>query len=90
LALDVAGPYAAKLLGDLGAEVIKVEPPDGDSSRSFGPFPGNNPDPEASGLYLYLNAGKQGTVLDLTRDADSLLELVATADVVMCSKDYSA
>ena len=45
LALDVAGQYAAKLLGDLGAEVVKVESPAGDPSRSFGPFPGNTPDP---------------------------------------------
>ncbi len=91
LARDVAGPYAAKLLGDLGAEVIKVEPPQGDSSRGFGPFPGNRPDPDASGLYMYLNAGKRGVVLDLIRDADSVLQLVGdsvlqlvgTADAVV-------
>jgi crotonobetainyl-CoA:carnitine CoA-transferase CaiB-like acyl-CoA transferase len=85
LAQDVAGPYAAKLLADLGAEIIKVEPPDGDPSRFFGPFPRNTPDPEASGLYLYLNAGKRGMVLDLTQDADlrACLQLVATADAVI-------
>ncbi len=83
LAREIAGPYAAKLLGDLGAEVIKVEPPDGDPSRAFGPFPSNSPDPEASGLFLYLNAAKQGIVLDLARDADRLLELVAAADAVI-------
>src|SRR5258707_9618745 len=83
LARDVAGPYAAKLLGDLGAEVIKVEPPQGDPSRGFGPFPGNRPDPDASGLYMYLNAGKRGVVLDLDRDADSVLQLVGTADAVV-------
>jgi crotonobetainyl-CoA:carnitine CoA-transferase CaiB-like acyl-CoA transferase len=85
LAQDVAGPYAAKLLGDLGADVIKVEPPRGDPSRSCGPFLRNDPDPESSGLYLYLNAGKRGIVLDLRRDADTLLKLVATADVVIDS-----
>jgi crotonobetainyl-CoA:carnitine CoA-transferase CaiB-like acyl-CoA transferase len=85
LAQDVAGAYAAKLLGDLGAEVIKVEPPDGDPARSFGPFPGNTPDPEASGLYLYLNAGKRGIVLYLTDDSDRsvCLQLVAATDAVI-------
>jgi crotonobetainyl-CoA:carnitine CoA-transferase CaiB-like acyl-CoA transferase len=85
LARDVAGPYAAKLLGDLGAEVIKVEPAEGDPSRGIGPFPGNRPNSAASGLHLYLNAGKRALVLDLIHDAEQLLKLVATADVVFDS-----
>lgn len=60
-----AGPYAAKLFGDFGAEVIKVEGPAGDSSRRRGPFPDGRPDPEASGLFMYLNVNKYGVVLDL-------------------------
>ena len=83
LARDVTGPYAAKLLGDLGAEIIKVEPPEGDPSRGFGPFPRNRPDPEASGLYLYLNAAKRSIVLDLAQDPQQLLRLVGTADAVI-------
>src|SRR5258708_10137345 len=83
LAQDVAGPYAAKLLSDLGAEVIKIEPLEGDPSRGFGPFPGNRPDPEASGLYLYLNAGKRGIVLDLAQAAEQVVQLVGTADAVI-------
>src|SRR5436190_19216268 len=59
LADGVAGPYAGKLLGDLGAEVIKVEPPDGDSARQLGPFPGGVPDHERSGMYVYLNSNKR-------------------------------
>ena len=55
-----AGPYAAKLLGDFGAEVVKIEGPEGDSSRRRGPFPDGRPDPEASGLFLYLNINKFG------------------------------
>lgn len=60
-----AGPYAAKLLGDFGAKVIKVEGPGGDSSRRRGPFPNGRPDPEASGLFMYLNINKYGVMLDL-------------------------
>jgi len=85
LAQGVSGPYAAKLLADLGAEVIKVEPPAGDVARSFGPFPHGRPDPEASGMYLYLNAGKRGIVLDLTQAADRrvCLQLAGRADAVI-------
>jgi len=60
-----SGPYAAKLFGDFGAEVIKVESPAGDSSRRRGPFPDGRPDPEASGLFMYLNTNKYGVVIDL-------------------------
>ena len=56
--------YAGKLLRDLGAEVIKVEPPEGDLLRGYGPFPGDEPNPEQSGLFIYLNAGKRGLCLD--------------------------
>ncbi len=60
-----AGPYAAKLFGDFGAEVIKVESPAGNSTRRRGPFPDGRPDPEASGLFMYLNVNKYGVVIDL-------------------------
>jgi crotonobetainyl-CoA:carnitine CoA-transferase CaiB-like acyl-CoA transferase len=85
LADDIAGPYAGKLLSDLGAEVIKVEPPEGDSLRRWGPFPGGVPDPERSGLFEYLNAGKRGATLDLTLAADlaTLRTLVASADLLI-------
>jgi len=78
-----AGPYAAKLLGDFGAEVIKVEGPDGDSSRRRGPFPDGRPDPEASGLFLYLNINKRGVVLDCaSADGRKALDrLLAPADI---------
>lgn len=66
-------PYAGGLLSGLGAEVLKVEPPGrGDRSRTFGPFPDDRPDPEASGLFHYLNAGKQSVRLDLATDAGQL------------------
>lgn len=78
-----AAPYAAKMFGDLGAEVIKVERPGGDTTRRRGPFPDGNADPEASGLFLYLNINKLGVSLDLDTDdgRTKLGQLLATADV---------
>lgn len=68
LAGGVSGPYCGKLLAGLGASVLKVEPPSGDPSRREGPFPGDIPDPEKSGLFLHLNTGKQSVTLDLERE----------------------
>ena len=82
----IAGPYCTKLLADFGADVIKVERPDGgDSARRLGPFPGDTPHPEKSGLFLYLNTNKRGITLNL-KDPESrstLLELVRGADVLV-------
>lgn len=55
--------YCGKLLADFGAEVLKVEPPEGDPSRRHGPFPEDLPHPERSGLFLMLNTGKKGVTL---------------------------
>ena len=85
LAGDIAGPYGGKLLGDLGADVVKAEPPTGDPSRQRGPFRDGQPDPEASGFYLYLNAGKRGITLDLEQASGraALLDLAAETDVLI-------
>jgi len=62
----VAAPYCAKLLGDLGADVLKVESPGaGDPARLRGPFPDDRPHPERSALFLYLNTSKRSITLDL-------------------------
>ena len=62
----VSAPYCSRLFADLGAKVIKVEPPDrGDMARSYGPFPGDLPHLEKSGLFLFLNTGKQSITLNL-------------------------
>src|SRR6266699_149671 len=82
----VGAAYAAKLLADLGASVIKIEPPgEGDATRTRGPFPGNVPHPEKSGLFLYLNANKRGITLDLTRPRgrEVLERLAARADLLV-------
>ena len=82
----VSAPYAGKLLADLGADVVKIEPPNGgDPARLRGPFPGDRPDPDASGLYLYLNTNKRGITLDLTsgRDRDLFDRLVGRCDVLL-------
>ena len=62
-------PSRPSSLADLGAEVVKVEPPGGDLTRRRGPFPGGNQDPEQSGLFQYLNTNKRGVMLDLKTDA---------------------
>ena len=76
----IAAPYAAMLLGDLGARIIKVEPPDGDLGRRFGPFQNGE-----SVFFLAANRGKESLALD-TKDWLSkrvLDNLVRKADVVI-------
>lgn len=77
--------YAGRLFAGFGAEVIKVEPPEGDPVRRLPPFPGNTPDIERSGRHLHLNAGKRSVVLDLDTEAgcEQFRILVATADAVV-------
>jgi CoA:oxalate CoA-transferase len=82
----VSAPYCGKLLADLGADVIKVERPKvGDRARTRGPFPKDDPHPEKSGLFLYLNTNKRGITLDLAQaDGMELLErLAADTDVLI-------
>jgi crotonobetainyl-CoA:carnitine CoA-transferase CaiB-like acyl-CoA transferase len=82
IASDIAGPYCTKLLADLGAEVIKIEPPTGDPLRDWGPFPGGAKDPNKSGLFEYLNAGKLGATIDLDADSSDSRSLIASADLL--------
>ena len=79
----VSAPFAAKLLADLGADVIKVEPPVGERARRLGPFKGDVPHPEASAQFVYVNANKRGVTLDLDTSTgqDLLRALLRDADV---------
>ncbi len=81
----IAAPTCGKLLADLGAEVVKIEPPEGDTARRYGPFPGDTPNPEASGLFLNLNTNKRSVVLDLegAEGRRRARELIAGADVLI-------
>lgn len=83
IAEDIAGPYCTKLLVDLGADVTKIEPPSGDPLRLWGPFPGGKVDPNKSGLFEYLNAGKRGATVDLVSDSEAARELISQADLLV-------
>lgn len=79
----VMGPYCTQLLADMGADVIKVEPPGGDSTRFISP----GPVPGMSGVFVNVNRGKRSVVLDLKSEDDKavLRELIKTADVFIHS-----
>jgi crotonobetainyl-CoA:carnitine CoA-transferase CaiB-like acyl-CoA transferase len=80
-AIAVLGPVAAQVLGDMGAEVIKVETPDGDPMRQIGPAR----NPGMAAYFLNVNRNKKSVVLDLKRPAAraAMLRLAATADVFL-------
>ncbi len=77
----IMGPYATQILADYGADVIKVEPPEGDVMRTS--LPARSPG--MGSIYLQVNRNKRSIVLDLKREAgrDVLLRLCRTADVVI-------
>jgi len=84
LTAALAGPFCTMVLCDLGAEVIKVEPPRGDVTRHVGPFPADAPD-GLGGYFQSINRGKRSVVLDLKSDDGraEFFNLVKTADVLV-------
>ena len=85
LTAALAGPFCTMLLADLGADVIKVEPPKGDFTRSGGPFTQGDTEKHYGGYFASVNRSKRSIVLDLQQEADreTLRDLVRTADVVV-------
>ena len=79
LTVNVPGPFCSMILGDLGARVIKVEPPSGDALR------------HSSDMWSYLNRGKESIVLDLKKDSakEVLSRLAKDADIVLEAVSYT-
>ena len=82
---DEKGLLCGKLMADLGADVVKIEPPDGDPARRIGPFYHDERDPEKSLFWWAYNAGKRGITLDVaTADGQAMFKrLVEKADFVI-------
>jgi crotonobetainyl-CoA:carnitine CoA-transferase CaiB-like acyl-CoA transferase len=80
LTSHLSGPYCAMLLADHGAEVIKIEPPSGDSARQMPPFVNGESAP-----FMTWNRNKRSVVMDLKQDGDrtALLDLIGRADVLV-------
>lgn len=82
----VSGPFCGKMLAAFGAEVVKIESPGrGDCARGLGPFPGDDPHPERSGAFLYLNTGKKSITLDIRTDTGLVIlkGLLGAADILV-------
>jgi crotonobetainyl-CoA:carnitine CoA-transferase CaiB-like acyl-CoA transferase len=79
VAIAVLGPLATQILGDMGAEIVKIETPDGDPMRQIGP----SRNPGMGAYFLTVNRNKKSLVLDLKREAarQAMLRLAASADV---------
>ena len=83
---DIVASYSTRWLADLGADVIKVEPPGGDPNRRLPPFAGNIEDPERSLSFIHANTNKRSIVLDVCNnlsDRSILTALLASADVLI-------
>jgi crotonobetainyl-CoA:carnitine CoA-transferase CaiB-like acyl-CoA transferase len=81
----IAGPYATKLMADLGARVVKVERPGGDPARALGPFLYDSPGPDSGAAFQFLNTNKESVIIDLKapRARDLVAGLVRRADLVV-------
>ena len=82
---DEGGELAGKLLGDMGADVVKVEPPGGARTRGYEPFLGDEPHPERSLYFWHYNTSKRSVALDLEGEAgrEAFRRLVAKADILV-------
>jgi benzylsuccinate CoA-transferase BbsE subunit len=82
---DLKGALCAKLLGDMGADVIKIEPPGGDAMRTIGPFLDGTPHRDRSLLFWFYNTSKRGIILDVHQPAGQEIfrQLAARVDVIV-------
>ncbi|MBV8189486.1 MAG: CoA transferase, partial [Alphaproteobacteria bacterium] len=82
---DETGEYAGRVLAGLGADVVKVEPPEGETTRRIGPFLGDVPAPEESLHFWHYNFGKRSVVVDLDTASgqERFLRLASAADIVL-------
>ena len=82
---DHRAQLAGRLLADMGADVIKIEPPGGDRSRTIGPFLNDEPHPDRSLFFWFYNLNKRSLTLDLThrRGAELFRQLARSADIVI-------
>ena len=75
----LSGPFATQILSDLGAEIIKVEKPNGDDSRKFGPFI-----KKKSSYFISLNRGKKSIIIDFNKEDKKIFKkLLAISDVII-------
>ena len=81
----LSGPYCTMMLADLGADVIKIEPPTGDMTRNAGPFTAEDTERAYGGYFASINRGKRSIALDLKDpdDCEIFLALVRTADALV-------
>lgn len=86
---DELGQLAGKLLADMGADVVKIEPPAGSSARTVGPFVSDQPGPNRSLNFWYHNTNKRSAVLDVETPAgrEAMRALCATADIVIDDRE---
>ena len=82
---DIAGSFCTRLLADYGADVLKIEPPQGSAMRRMGPFFQDDPHPEKSLFFLAMNLNKKGATLNLesSEGQEIFKELVSRVDVVV-------
>src|ERR1700742_5037558 len=82
---DERAEYTGLLLAGLGAEVVKIEPPEGNATRRIGPFLNDEPGPERSLFFWNYNRGKKSVVTDIKSQPDRLLGLLEGADILLDS-----
>ena len=85
LSTEITGPYATKMLADAGADVIKIEPPEGDPLRRWSASHSEFSESESGAFFKYLNTSKRGAVADLEQPAGRklLLDLAVSADLII-------